>query len=93
MDEQDRIYALKVISKQHNHGNIIDSNHGNGTQPHKDFEVFKKHRVNDHLLILLLSLGTAIIENLTSAVRETGVSRQDEVQLRAPLKPPNTTVP
>ena len=31
---------------QYYHGNIMDSNHGNGTQPIKDFIVIKKHRLN-----------------------------------------------
>ena len=35
-------------------GSTHDSNHGNGTQPNK---VFKKHRVNDDLLTLLLSMS------------------------------------
>ena len=56
MDQEDRIYASKMISKQHNHGNIIHINHGNGIQPNKNFKVFKKHRVNGHLLALLLSM-------------------------------------
>ena len=43
-----------MISIQHyhdKHGNIIHSNHGNGTQPNKDFIVFTKHQVNDYLLL------------------------------------------
>ena len=47
MDQEERIYALQVISMQHYHGNIILSNHGKGNQPNKDLKVFKKHRVND----------------------------------------------
>ena len=35
--------CLNSIRIQLYHGNIIDSNHGNGTQPNKDFKVFKKH--------------------------------------------------
>jgi len=35
------IYTSKVISI-HYHGNIIDSNHGNGTQPNKDFKTLLK---------------------------------------------------
>ena len=51
------IYASKVIGTQHYHCNITDSNHGNRTQPNKNFtKVFKKHQVNDHPLILILSV-------------------------------------
>ena len=39
-----------------NHGNIIHGNHGNGTQSNKDYEVFKKHRVNDQFFTLLSSM-------------------------------------
>ena len=42
MDQEDRIYTLKLINVQHYRGNIIHSNHGNGTQPNKDVKVFKK---------------------------------------------------
>ena len=66
MDQEDRIYTSKGINLQHyhgNHGNIMHSNHGNEpakskslTQPNDDFEVFKKHRVNSHLLSHLLSI-------------------------------------
>ena len=58
MDLDYMVYTSKKISIHYhcNHGNVIDSNHGNGTQPNKDFEVFKKHRANDHLLTLLLSM-------------------------------------
>ena len=38
----------------------MDSNHGNRTQPNKDFKVFKNHRVNDHLITFLLSMVSAI---------------------------------
>jgi len=41
MDQEDMIYTSKVISI-HYHGNIIDSNHGNGTQPNKDFKTLLK---------------------------------------------------
>ena len=50
-----QIYTSTVISIQHYHGKIIDSNHDNGTQPNKHFKVFKKHRVNDQLLTVLLT--------------------------------------
>ena len=36
MDQEDKIYASKVISiQQHNgnHGNTIDGNHGSGSHP------------------------------------------------------------
>ena len=55
-DQEVRIYASKVMSIQHYHGIIIDSNHGNGTQPIIDFKVFEKHRINDHIITLLLSM-------------------------------------
>ena len=61
MDQEDRIYTTKVISLQHyhgNHGNIIHSNH---YQPNKDFKVFKKSRVNNHLLTLLLSMVQVMV--------------------------------
>ena len=45
-----------MISIQHYYGNIIDSNHGNETQPNKYFKVFKNHRVNEHILTLILSM-------------------------------------
>ena len=48
------ILILKMISIQHHHGNITHSNHGNWTQPNKDFNILKKHRVNDHFI---LSMG------------------------------------
>ena len=38
MDQDDRIYTSKVISIQHYDGKIINSNHGNGTQPNKNFK-------------------------------------------------------
>jgi len=41
MYQEDMIYTSKVISI-HYHGNIIDSNHGNGTQPNKDFKTLLK---------------------------------------------------
>ena len=56
MDPEDRIYTSKVIGLQHYRGNIIPSNHGNVTQPNKDFKIFKNHRVNDHLITLLVSM-------------------------------------
>ena len=67
MNQEDRIYASKVISIQDHHGNIIHNNHGNGTQRNKDFKVFEKHRVNDHLLTLLLSMDE-IIQHLKSII-------------------------
>ena len=36
------IDASKVIGIQHYHGNIKHSNHGSGTQPNKNFKVFKE---------------------------------------------------
>ena len=59
MDQEDRIYTSKVIIIHHYHGNHcnnMDSDHGNRIQPNRDFKVLKKHRVNDHLLTLLLSI-------------------------------------
>ena len=51
MDQEDRIYASKMISIQHYHGNIIHTNHGNWIEPNKDF---KKHRMKN--LSILLSM-------------------------------------
>jgi len=45
--ERDKYTTLPYVR----YANIIHSNHGNGTQPIK---VFKKHRVNDHILTFLL---------------------------------------
>ena len=45
------------MSIKHYHDNIIDSNHGNGTQLNQYFKVFKKHRVNDRVFTLLLCVG------------------------------------
>ena len=42
MDEEGRKFTLKVISIQDyhgNHGNVIHSKHGYGTQPNKNFKV------------------------------------------------------
>jgi len=58
MDQGNRIYTSKVLSIQHYHGNIIHTNHGNGTQQNKDFKIFKNPLVNDHLLTPLLSMVT-----------------------------------
>ena len=66
MGQEDRIYASKVIRKQHYHGNIIHSNHGNGTQPNKDFKVFKTHRVNHYILTLLLTMVLTKLESINS---------------------------
>ena len=58
MDQEDRIYASKVISIENYHGNhvnVLHSNYGNGTQPNKDFKVFKRHRVNDLLLLSMVN--------------------------------------
>ena len=57
MDQADRIFTSKMISIQHYHGNIKHSNHGNGSTPNK---VFKKHRGNDNLPTLLLSMEDVI---------------------------------
>ena len=46
-----------MISIQHYRGNIIHSIYGDGTQPNKDFKIFKRHRVNDHVFTLHLSMG------------------------------------
>ena len=65
MDQEDRIYISKVISIQNyngNHSNIIHSNHGNGTQPHKQFKVFEKHRVNNQILTLLSIYGVGLVK-------------------------------
>ena len=51
IDQKDRIDTSKLMSIQHYYGN-----HGDGAQPSKDIEVLKKHGVNDHLLILVLSM-------------------------------------
>ena len=56
MNKEGRKYTSKVINIQHNHGNIIHNNHGDGTQPTKDLEDFKKHRVNERLTHHLLSM-------------------------------------
>ena len=53
MDQEDRIYASEMISMQHY---IIDSNHGNETQPNKDFKVFKTHPANDRLITLTIRI-------------------------------------
>ena len=57
------------------HGNIMYGNHGNGTQPNNDFKVFKKHRVNEHLINLLSSMGAPKVfqkakENIWTDVSE-----------------------
>ena len=39
---------------QHSHGNIINSNHGNGIQPNKDF---KEQRDNEQVITLPSSMG------------------------------------
>ena len=53
MDQEDRIYTSEMISMQHY---IIDSNHGNETQPNKDFKVFKTHPANDRLITLTIRI-------------------------------------
>ena len=53
MNQENRIYTSKLISIKQYPGNIKDSNHGNGTQPNKDFKVFKTHQVNDQLIDLI----------------------------------------
>ena len=48
MDQNDRIYKSKVISIQHyygNHGNTIDGNHGSGSHPDEDIEVYIFNKV------------------------------------------------
>ena len=52
-----------MISIQNYNGNIIDLNHGNGTQPNKVFKIFRKHRVNYHILTFLLSVNSSKIQN------------------------------
>ena len=54
------MYTSKVISIQHYHCNIIDGNHGNGTQPNNYIKIFKKHRVNGPLITLLSSMYASI---------------------------------
>ena len=36
-----------------NHGNTINGNHGSGSHPNEDIEVFNKHQVNDHHLSII----------------------------------------
>ena len=61
MDQEDRIYASKVICIQYfygNHGNTIDINHGSGSHPNEDIKVFKKYRLSDHILFFNLGVGS-----------------------------------
>ena len=50
------VYSLVFQLPDFKMYNITHINHGNGITPNKDFEIFKKHRVNDELLTLLLSM-------------------------------------
>ena len=61
MNQENRIFTSEVISIQHYHGNIIYSNHGNGTQQNKDFKVFKMDRVNDLILLSMAHMMTTCL--------------------------------
>ena len=69
MDQENRIYVSKVISIQHYHGNIMHSNHGNGTQQDKDFTVFKKHRANDRLLRSMVKVKSSVTKQCYALMR------------------------
>ena len=47
---------MRYTGKHTLYDNLIDSNHGKGTQSNKYFKVFKKHRVSYHLLTLPLTM-------------------------------------
>ena len=45
----------RIFNPMRYSGNMVDSNHGNGTQLNKGFNFSKNRRVNDQLLTLILS--------------------------------------
>ena len=77
MDQEDKIYVSKIINIQNYHVNIIHSNHGNGTQPNKDFEVYKKHRVNDYFPTLILFMIAIQLKNCKDKSKGSCITHQE----------------
>ena len=85
---QDLVATLIYI---YYHGKIIHycvkfyhGNRCNGTQPNKDFSVFKKHQVDNHLVTLLLSMLIRMVVALSRWEGHSvgcGVSRRVAIQL------------